>query len=255
MNGWSLQMAALLGPALATVLVVVFSAGTAFAFDAASFLVSVWFLARVNPRARGEPAPRSTVLAELAAGWREVRSRQWLWVTVAVASLTLMVGVAPWWVLGPLVAKHEYGHASIYGVLATAYGIGTVAGAIVGLRRRPARPLAAAFAVLFLDPLQLVCLGLGAPLVLAAAAAVGAGLSIALFTVLWETTLAERVPPQALSRVSAFDWMGSYALIPVGYLAAGALANHVAPQDLLLWCAALTRCSWPPGSRRARRGS
>ena len=56
--------------------------------------------------------------------------------------------------------------------------------------------------------------------VLYAAMAVG-GVGIGAFAVLWETALAQRIPPHLLSRVSAWDWMGSLALLPVGYLLAG----------------------------------
>jgi hypothetical protein len=46
-----------------------------------------------------------------------------------------------------------------------------------------------------------------------------------MFGVFWETALAERIPPHLLSRVSAWDWMGSLALLPAGYLLAGPAAR------------------------------
>ena len=52
-----------------------------------------------------------------------------------------------------------------------------------------------------------------------------AGVGLALFGIWWETALAERVPPHTLSRVSSYDWMGSLALLPVGYLLAGPLGE------------------------------
>ena len=51
------------------------------------------------------------------------------------------------------------------------------------------------------------------------------GLQSGVFIVVWETSLARHIPPAALSRVSSYDWMGSLALLPVGYIAAGPLAN------------------------------
>ena len=47
------NLAFLIGPALATVLVLGVGAGETFAFDALTFLVSALLLARVSPRARG----------------------------------------------------------------------------------------------------------------------------------------------------------------------------------------------------------
>jgi len=50
----------------------------------------------------------------------------------------------------------------------------------------------------------------------------------------WETALAQRIPPHLLSRVSAWDWMGSLALLPLGYLLAGPLGALVGGRRLLL---------------------
>ncbi len=49
-----------------------------------------------------------------------------------------------------------------------------------------------------------------------------------------ETALAQRIPPQLLSRVSAWDWMGSLLLLPVGYLLAGPVAEAVGAVPLLV---------------------
>jgi hypothetical protein len=66
-----------------------------------------------------------------------------------------------------------------------------------------------------------------------------AGFGVTLFDVAWETALAQRIPLHALSRVSAFDWMGSLALMPLGFLLAGPLAEAVGDVDLLLGGAVL----------------
>ena len=58
---------------------------------------------------------------------------------------------------------------------------------------------------------------------------VAAGTGVALFGIWWETALAERVPPHVLSRVTAYDWMGSLALLPIGYVLAGPLGEALAP--------------------------
>lgn len=42
--------------------------------------------------------------------------------------------------------------------------------------------------------------------------------------VLWEGTLQRAIPPERLSRVSAYDQLGSFCLLPLGYALAGPLA-------------------------------
>jgi hypothetical protein len=56
------------------------------------------------------------------------------------------------------------------------------------------------------------------------------------FSVLWNTALHTHVDPAALSRVSAYDVVGSIALVPLGELAAG-LGVEVfgAPPTLLVF--------------------
>jgi hypothetical protein len=54
-----------------------------------------------------------------------------------------------------------------------------------------------------------------------------AGVGLALFGVWWETALAQRIPPEALSRVASYDWMGSFALLPPGLVLIGLIADGV----------------------------
>jgi Transmembrane secretion effector len=213
------------GPALATVLVLGLGAGWAFAVDALTFLVSAAFLARVRPRERGAQPERRRVLEDLREGWSEVRSRAWIWVTIAVFSAALLLSLGPWATLGPTIAEQEYGGTGAYGLLASAMGAGTMVGALAGFRWRPLHPMRAAFLCVLPWPAVIGIFGLGVPLPLLVPLFAAAGVGIALFGIWWETALAERVPPQALSRVSAYDWMGSLALMPVGYLLAGPLGE------------------------------
>jgi MFS family permease len=213
------------GPALATALVLGLGAGWAFALDAATFLVSAAFLTRVNPRERGAAPARRRLPDDLREGWGEVRSRAWVWVTITVFSVSVALSFGPWATLGPTVAEDDYGGAGVYGLLAAAMGAGTMLGALLGFRWRPLHPMRAAFLGVLPWPAVIGAFGLGAPLVVLVPLFAVAGSGIALFGIWWETALAERVPPHTLSRVSAYDWMGSLALLPIGYLVAGPLGE------------------------------
>ncbi|MDA0138976.1 hypothetical protein OJ962_15850 [Solirubrobacter sp. CPCC 204708] len=61
-----------------------------------------------------------------------------------------------------------------------------------------------------------------------------AGVGLALFDVWWHTALQQRIPAHALSRVSSYDWMGSLALLPLGYLLAGPLGEAVGNTQVLI---------------------
>ena len=59
------------------------------------------------------------------------------------------------------------------------------------------------------------------------------GFGFSLLVIWWETALARHIPPNALSRVSAWDWMGSLALMPLGYVIAGPLAATFGARTVL----------------------
>jgi hypothetical protein len=179
------------------------------------------------------------VLAELAEGFREVRSRPWVALTIMSASLALMIAFSPFQALGPAIAADGYGQAAVFGVVSALFGVGSVLGSALALRVRPARPIF--WGTLACLPWTLNFIAFAAELPLAAIVpfALASGVGIALFMVWWETALAQGVPPEALSRVSAFDWMGSLGLAPIGLVLAGPIAAAIGTQETLAAGAAL----------------
>ena len=222
------------GPALATGLVLGVGPGSAFALDALTFLVSAAFLVRLRPRERGVVGERSTVLAELREGWAEVRSRSWIWVIVLAFSVGLLASFGPWQTLGPTVSLAQYDTRATFGIAASAIGLGTIVGAVIGFRWQPQHPLRAGMLLTLPWPLSLAAFALGLPVPLVLPIFLLDGIGIALFGIWWETALAQRVPPHMLSRVTAYDWMGSLALLPLGYVLAGPLGEALGAQQVLI---------------------
>ncbi|MGB9183008.1 MAG: MFS transporter [Solirubrobacteraceae bacterium] len=239
------NVAILVGPALGTALVLGVGAGEAFALDAATFVLSAALLARIGPRARvGVPsadaqptssadAQPTSMVTELREGWNEVRSRPWVWVTIAAFTGAVLCAYAQWYALAPLIARDHYGGAGLFGVLESVAGAGAVIGSLIGLRWRPARPMLAGLLLTLAWPLQNVLFALGAPVALMIISAIASGYGFSLFGVWWETALARHIPAAALSRVSAYDWMGSLALLPVGFAIAGPLAGSFGARFVL----------------------
>jgi hypothetical protein len=259
LSNFSYSAAELIAPAVATGLVLAVGPAWAFLLDAGTFAVSALFLARVRvpcePRRGGEP---STLLRDLADGFHELRARSWLWVTVTVFALAVLFVNAPLIVLGPGIAEERYHASAVFGALMTLVGVGAFAGAIAAMRWRPRHPLRAGLVVVAGAPALLVLLGLGAPLVLVLALAFATGVGYTLFDVWWSTTLAERVPPDALSRVSSYDWMGSLVLLPIGLLLVGPIADATSAATVLVaggvLCAAVLALGLlPRGARGLRR--
>ena len=167
------------------------------------------------PSPRPSHRPGRPFLHDLAAGFREVCARRWLWVTILVSSAWLFLVFAPFYVLGPVVADRDLGGAGAWATILAAYGLGGVAGGALALRWSPRRPLFTAALLFLLEAPAPALLALGAPVsrLIAASAALG-GASFGVFSALWDTTMQRRVPAAALRGCRRSDWMGSLALLP-----------------------------------------
>ncbi|MGH2896667.1 MAG: MFS transporter [Solirubrobacteraceae bacterium] len=250
------NLSILIGPALGAAMVLTVGAGAAFALDAATFLVSAELLRHIRPRARGKrPAVHDSVVADLRAGWREVRSRTWVWATIAAFTGAVLCAYAQWYALAPVLSRNIYGSAGVFGLLESVAGGGAVVGALLGIRWRPRRPMVIGLLLTLMWPLQSLAFAAASPLAVVVVLAFGAGLGFTLFEVWWATALVRHITPHALSRVSAYDWMGSLALLPLGFAIAGPLASALGARAVLSVGAAcalvmLVLAMAPRGTRR-----
>ena len=216
---------AIVGPALAGLLVATVGAGWAIAVDALSFLVSALLL--VGLEITGTTfAIATNIVAELRTGWREFRSRTWLWVDGVFSALGNFAVLSPFLVLGPVVAQESLGGAAAWATIATTFGAGAVLGGIAALRLRPTHPLRLGVPVLALLALPPALLAGPASTYAIAAGALFAGAGLSLFNTLFETTAQQHIPPEALSRVASIDWVLSVGLQPLGLALAGPAAAH-----------------------------
>ena len=226
------------GAAIAGFLVAAFGPGWAIAIDAGTYLLGACFVAAMRlPAIAPSETPR--FLSDLAVGWREFRSRTWLWVIVLQFSFLLMVTMGVFSVLGPVVADEELGGAKAWGAILTAQAAGLVVGGLLGLRFRPRRMLVAATIGILLFPAPLIALGfpLGLPAIAAFAFLAGVGSEI--FGLLWHTTMQQEIPPDKLSRVYSYDALGSIGLVPIGYAIAGPIADAIGVRATLWGAAAI----------------
>jgi DHA3 family tetracycline resistance protein-like MFS transporter len=238
------QLSQLAGPALGAGFVAWVGPSAAFGFDGATFVFSALCLLFVQlPRvARAEAGTRRpSMLRDVREGLGYVLRSPWLWVTIVIASMG-NVGTAPFVVALPKLVKDVYG-AEVW-LLGAALAI-SAAGALLAtlvigqlhhLRRRgllaySGTIVAALGLAAFGVPAVLAQLGLAVPresgvvVVLVGAGGFGAGLSV--FGIIWDTVLQELIPVEMLGRVSSIDFLGSFALMPIGLGLVGVLADQV----------------------------
>lgn len=225
------NVSALIGPAVASVVIATAGTPAALYIDAASYLVSVSFVSGIRLTT---PIPSGfSMLTDLRHGWRAFVENQWVWVVVAGFMFYNAAASGAFSVLGPIVMKAHYHGASGWAVVTTAGAVGSIFGAGLAMRLRPRRPMVTGIAALI--PLVLFVLSLVPPLPLVAIATAGLVYAIGsdIFGVQWETGLQRHIAPNLISRVSSYDWMGSLLATPIGLSVTGLLADHLGVRDTL----------------------
>ena len=222
------------GPSAAGVLVVTVGPGWAIAVDAVTFAASAACLSRVRLddaiRVRSHGFAR-----DLADGWREFRSRRWVWTIIAAASVMNLL-YAAFSVLGPAVSARSFGGAGAWALISAAFGAGCLGGGVIALCVRPRFPLRSALIVMAVFACPTLTLAAGLTVLAVAAAAFCGGLVMMIFNTLWETTLQQHIPATTLSRVSAYEWAGAVACQPLGLALVAPVAGRLG-LHATLWAA------------------
>ncbi|MFK0120730.1 MFS transporter [Streptomyces sp. NPDC090994] len=227
------------GAALGGAMVAAIGPGWVLAADAAAFACAAALRGLLDVKHIPPRTPGDGLLADLREGWREFSGRPWLWGIVVQFSIANAVVGAAEAVYGPLVARDHLGGAGPWGLALACFGAGTVGGALLMTRWKPRRLLLAGTLCVF--PLSLPAAALAVPVPAGALCAVMfvTGLSIEVFGVSWMTALHQEVPEEKLSRISAYDWFGSVALVPAATALAGPSEAAFGRTESLWGCAAL----------------
>lgn len=224
--GLSRSALGFVAPAIGGVLVTVGSPGSAILLDAATFGIAAVLLARVSIDARADQVAPEPFFRELREGWNAFRRQTWIWTTIVFFGIGNFAGAALF-VLGPVVAKRYLGGAWTWSALVSMFGAGAIVGGLLAMRWRPERPLLASCVAAIPYGSQPLAMGLHLPWEALAAVAFVTGIGLSIHLALWFTTFQRLVPPEHLSRVSSYDALGSFVLIPVGSALAGPVASWI----------------------------
>ena len=224
----------LVGPSLAAVVYGAAGSATVFALDAGSFLFSAALLWLAKPRPV-EPSAAEGTLREIWTGVRYVSRVPWLWVTISMFAVVLMLQFAPQQVLMPkLVAEHFHRGVGAYGLLASLLGLGTVLGTLLFGQLQPRRGRGLlTYGIWVVNSLCIAGLVLSPWYEVAGVLAVVRGTCIGFSIAVWETMLMELVPENMLSRVVSLDFFGSFGLMPLGLALSAGIAGLASPTTII----------------------
>ena len=225
----------LAGPALGGWLVAAFGVGTAFALDAASFVLSAAMVCAIATRTAPGTAGTS-VAGDLRRGFRFVRDNVWLWGTLVSAAVAYLLFLGPVEVLVPFIVKNGlHGSAAELGMVFAAGGLGSVAAAIVmGQRGQPRRCITVIYVSWTLATLAVAGYGLATSAWQLMAASFAFNALETVGTIVWATLKQREVPTAMLGRVSSLDWLISIGLLPVSFALTGPVAAAAGAQTTLV---------------------
>ncbi len=226
-----------LGAAAGGAIVATIGAGYALLLDGATYATSATLLTRLRLAATGTTAVARNFARELAEGWRAFTEHTWVWLVTGYISLYFLITYAPFFVLGPYIAKQSLGGAGAWATVVTGEAIGALVGGFVALRFQPNRSMVVIGPFLALTAIQSVLLAVTAPFEVIAAAAALSGFAFSFGSIVWETCVQRRIEPGKLARVSAYNWMGAMAFLPAGYALAGPVADAIGT-SATLWIGA-----------------
>lgn len=228
----SASVAAILGPALGGVLVGYGGASLAIGLDAASYAASAACLAVMHVAPKAAP-PRSALVTDFILGWGEFNRHRWLQLVTVQQGLLNLLAFAPFFVLGPALFALVPNGAQTWGLVASASGVGGIAGGLLVLRFRIPRPLLAVQVAIALLAAPLIMLALHAPVPLLACGSAIFGGAFTVVNVLVQTSLQESIPRDFLSRVSSIFSLAVLGPGPIGFALCGPVANLIGTEPVL----------------------
>ncbi|HWS50407.1 MAG TPA: MFS transporter [Microbacterium sp.] len=222
------------GPVIAGVLVATAGPAWAMVVQAAGWIIAIPILALVKlpPPAH---AGGTTMFHDLRVGWQEFWSRSWLWAIVLAFMVMNAIHAGAWGVAGPYIAKNDdlLGIAG-WGWVVSAEGVGVLLMTLILMWYPLKKPLRYGMIGMAAFAIPLTVLGVHPAVVLLAIAAFIAGAGAEVFSTGWNLAMMENIPGEKLSRVSSYDMLGSFVVMPIGTLVYGWLITQADAATVLL---------------------
>ncbi|MDN5749430.1 MAG: MFS transporter [Pseudonocardia sp.] len=243
LNSLTFNLARIVGPSVAGVLIAVTGTGWVFLINAVSFVAVITALARMDTARLHRTGPVSRAPGQLRAALHYVRGRPDLVAVLALVFLVSTFGINFYMTLA-LLARNVFGlGADAYGLLTTLLAVGSVAGAFFAARRtqRPRLRLVTGSALVF--GVLVVLAGLMPTYLLTGVVMVPLGMAALTFTTAANATVQLSVESAMRGRV-----MGLYVLLflggtPVGAPLLGLLAEQYGGRAPLVLGGAVTAVS------------
>lgn len=242
LNSTMVNLARLIGPAVAGFILETFGAGICFMLNALSFIAVIISLLMLQLPTHIPQARTQKMFADLRDGLRYLKSTPSLGVLILLLALMSLL-VLPYTTLFPIIAKETLGgDASIYGYLNSFVGVGALSGAILLASLKYTsnlRKLLIIATTLF--GLGILLFSLSHTLLFSYLFCTIAGFGMMLHVTIINTLLQTTSDSNMRGRVISYFAMAFFGMQPLGALLIGTISHYLGAAETLLLegCSAL----------------
>lgn len=229
LNSTEVNLARVIGPAVAGVLIASTGLAACFFINSASFVAVLACLLLMRGEELSAAQPIREVRGQLAKGFRYIGE------TPVIRDVLLMMAIVgtmtyEFTVSLPLVAKFTFrGNAGSFALLTSAMGVGAVLGGLLTAGRKRPRPISVAWAALAFGSAMLVA-SAAPSLAATVVVMVAVGLCSLVFMSLGNSTLQLECRPEMRGRVMALWMVAFMGTTPIGGPIIGWIGEHVSPR-------------------------
>jgi hypothetical protein len=223
----SVQLTGLIGPATAGIVIGAAGLAVAFGVDTASFVVSIIMLALITTAGTAAARPQKTALLALvregiayAVGHPVIRS-----LLVAYAAMNLFL-TGPFMIGAPLLARLRFGGATALGLLYSSFGAGALVGTVAAGHDHHERRLGPLLVSVYSAAgVTMIALALCCRLWISAGMLLLLGVIVGYSNVQMMAFLQRQTEPDKMGRVMSLIMLCAHGLLPLSYIAAGAVSR------------------------------
>lgn len=234
MRGVSARIATIVGPGIGGLSVALIGGRLTFAVTALFFFAGIALLFGIHEKAREAIEIKPSFFSELREGIVTVWQIPWVGAVILMSTLQLMVVLASQSVLLPVITRREFHTNSVFAMAEIAISIGATLSALWAMNYKAKHP--GLVAIILWSFFAIV------PIVLAFPSSknfilIGyliAGISIGPWEAYWNSAIQREIPPELQGRVFSVDFMGSSALMPLGFVLVGPVTAAVGEKPFLI---------------------
>lgn len=236
LNSSSFNLARLIGPAIAGVLIASTGEGICFLLNAISYIAVIWalFMMKITERPNKKDT-KLTMISELKEGfvyvWESVQIRS----IILCLAITCMIGMSCPVIMPVFVKEILHGEADILGFLMSASGIGAFLGALYLAGRKSVEGLEkwVCYAALLIA-LGFMGLYFTASILISMVLMFLTGVGMVIIIAACNTMVQHLVDDDKRGRVMSIYTMAGLGTVPLGNLLCGAVAEKIGVADTFL---------------------